>query len=137
MNNSLDEVKECWEKETDNYLVKAATIDLHEYPPEVQEIIKNEVKKRGLKGAKFTTSSIAKEITDEFIGRDHVAFFNGFVEKYSYISKFFRPAIILLSTYCGVLGILIAEALKRLFYKEIEPEERIICRKKGKKYSLA
>ena len=136
MSNSLDEIKKSWEKETDNYLVKAVTIYLHEYPPEVQEIIKNEVIKRGLEKAKFVaypSAEVEKEFakTSYFVQR-YVHFFDGYVAKYSYFSKMFIPLMMFLYTLCGALGVLIAEALKKLFYKEIEPEEQIIYRKKGK-----
>ena len=62
MEKSLDEIKKHWAQETDEWLIKAATIDLNEYPFEVQEIIRNEVKRRGLEGKEYNKSSIPKEI---------------------------------------------------------------------------
>jgi len=46
--HTLDEIKSLWEQEKDNYVLKAATENLEEYSPEVQETIKREAVKRGL-----------------------------------------------------------------------------------------
>lgn len=132
MDNSLDEIKELWEKETDNYLVKAATVDLQEYSPEIQEIIKNEVKKRGLEGTKFDKPSIPKELAeDSMIVNDYVAFLDAYVEKYSYFSKIFLPLLMFFYTFGGAIGRLMALNLRKLFYKEIETEEDIVYKKKS------
>ena len=48
MDNLLDTIKATWEKEVDYCLIMAATVDLKYYPPEIQEIIRAEFKKRGL-----------------------------------------------------------------------------------------
>ena len=43
-----NEIKEMWAKEVDDYLLKAATEDLNNYPEEVQRVIIEEAHKRGL-----------------------------------------------------------------------------------------
>jgi len=43
-----DEIKEMWAREVDDYLLKAATEDLNNYPEEVQRVIIEEAHKRGL-----------------------------------------------------------------------------------------
>jgi hypothetical protein len=53
--DKLKEITEAWQKETDEYVLKAVTKNLNEYPPEVRVIIREEAVKRGL---------IAYEITD-------------------------------------------------------------------------
>mgnify|MGYP000442278083 CR=1 FL=1 len=45
----LDTMKAMWNNEIDYYIIIAATVDLKYYPPEVQEIIKTEFRKRGFK----------------------------------------------------------------------------------------
>ena len=52
MDNSLHAIqamKAKWEKEIDYYLIMAVTIDFNGYPPEIQEVIITEFKKRRLK----------------------------------------------------------------------------------------
>ena len=131
MDNSLDEAKKLWEDETDNYLVKAATINFTEYPPEVQEIIKDEVKKRGLEGVAFDKPSVAKELSkNSFFVQSYVELFDGYITKYSCFSKIFIPLIMFFHTFFGALGVLIALGLRDVFFQEIEQEEQIIYKKK-------
>ena len=60
MNNLLDAIRETWEKEADYCLIIAATEDLKYYPLEIQDVIKAEFKKRGLKkqNAKWLNSQL-------------------------------------------------------------------------------
>ncbi len=60
----LGEIRKCWQEETDNWLIKAATIDINEYSEEIQEIIISEVHRRGLEGVEFQDPSIVKEAKD-------------------------------------------------------------------------
>lgn len=48
-----DEIVQRWKKEPDEPLIKAATKDFNEYSPEIQAIIKSEVKRRKLEGIEF------------------------------------------------------------------------------------
>ena len=80
--SKLDEIKRLWEKEVDNYLIKAATVDFNEYPLEVQQIIKDEVNRRGLEGAKFCKPSVVVETGDNIAGN---------------IKSFFAPEILLIN----------------------------------------
>jgi len=46
---SIEEIKKLWQQEPrDDYVLKAATKDKNEYPPEIQTIIKEEAIRRGL-----------------------------------------------------------------------------------------
>jgi len=45
---SLDEVRQLWRETPDNALKKAATKNLAEYPPEIQQIIQEEAKRRSI-----------------------------------------------------------------------------------------
>lgn len=130
MDKSLDEIRELWEKETDNYLVKAATINLEGYPLEVQDIIKKEVQRRGLEGVEFCKSSIGKEIMGQVVGKVFNPEREGYIAKYLYVSKAMLPVIIFFETSCGALGVYLGEMLKKLFYKYKEAPEEIIYRKK-------
>jgi hypothetical protein len=61
MNKSdLDKIKLMWEKEVDKYLIKAATEDISNYSVEIQQVIKNEVNRRGLDAA-FKETFLKKE----------------------------------------------------------------------------
>ena len=44
----LTKIRKAWEKETDDYLLKAYNEDLNNYPEEVQQIIKDEYERRCL-----------------------------------------------------------------------------------------
>jgi hypothetical protein len=45
--NSLEEIKQLWQREPDNNVVfRAATRDIEEYPPEIQTVIKEEAERR-------------------------------------------------------------------------------------------
>ena len=138
MDNSLKEIKKNWKKETDNYLIKAATIDLNDYTPEIQEIIISEFKKRGLEGAEFDKPSIAKEsakgamnmVNESLFVKSYHELFDGYVPKYPFISKVLLPLMIFFNSLCGVLGVLFADGLRKLLYKEVEVEEQVIYSKK-------
>lgn len=67
MEPSHDEILKAWKEESDEWLIKAATSDFHEYTPETQEIIKSEVKRRKLDDVEFGTTSITipKELESE------------------------------------------------------------------------
>jgi hypothetical protein len=49
MDNSLDAIKEKWEKVVDYCVIMAVSTDFKAYPTEVQKVIITEFKKRGLK----------------------------------------------------------------------------------------
>ena len=70
--SELEKIKMRWKKEADEYLIKAATIDLNEYPAEVQQIIKNEVSSRGLEGIEYRPSTIDKirEETEDIVNKN-------------------------------------------------------------------
>ena len=44
----IEEIKALWREEFDKWVLKAATEDLYEYPPEIQTIIQEEAVSRGL-----------------------------------------------------------------------------------------
>ena len=50
MERSIEEIKELWKAETDEWVWKAATKNINEYPVEVQAIIKAEAVQRVLSG---------------------------------------------------------------------------------------
>jgi hypothetical protein len=138
--SELSEIKKAWKNEVDAYLLEAYNEDLNDYPVEVQEIIKNEVSRRGLEGAHYEVPNVSKEIASDTkkiasgVSRldDILALLEGYTAKYSFFSKMFFPAIIFFYSYCGALGVLIAFGLRKLLYKEIEVEEDIIFSKKKK-----
>ncbi|MGB2806661.1 MAG: hypothetical protein WBC22_02895 [Sedimentisphaerales bacterium] len=44
----IQEIKALWQEEIDEWVLKAVTKDLYEYPPEIQTIIREEAVQRGL-----------------------------------------------------------------------------------------
>ena len=44
----IEEIKAAWQKETDEWVLKAATTNINEYPEEIRIIIHKEAIKRGL-----------------------------------------------------------------------------------------
>lgn len=127
---NLQEIKKLWEKQPNDWVIKAATEDLEEYPQEVQEIILGEIKKRGLEGAKFTNPSIIKEVVENVVGEVFNPERDGYLPRYSGLSKLFLPMIIFLEKGCGGLGVLLSEGLKRICYKQKEVPKDIVCREK-------
>lgn len=57
----LNEIRNKWKEEPDKWLIKAATEDLNEYSPEIQEVIKSEVKRRELKDVESRIFSISQK----------------------------------------------------------------------------
>lgn len=59
--SDLEEAKRLWQQESDRYVLKAATEDIEEYPPEVRAIINEEAIRRGLLREPLVQSSTAPE----------------------------------------------------------------------------
>ena len=57
----LEQIREAWKKEDDGYLLKASTTDIENYPEEVQQIIIDEVKQRGLENVHYEGPLTPKE----------------------------------------------------------------------------
>ncbi len=127
---NLDEVRKSWGKQPDEWLIKAATVDCEEYPKEIQEIIHNEIEKRGLKGTKYSKPSIAKEMIENVAGELFNPEKEGYMPRYLGLSKMFLPIIILFEKGGGAVGVFLGEGLKRLFYKQKELPKDITYRKK-------
>lgn len=66
MNIDLKSIREQWGNSSDETILKAWSKDIGEYSSEIQEIIRNEVKKRGLTNETLPTS---KQIASQSISR--------------------------------------------------------------------
>ena len=65
MAKSPEEIKELWKAETDEWVRIAATENIHEYPVEVQEIIRAEARRRVLAKSNPELASVTAEYEEK------------------------------------------------------------------------
>jgi hypothetical protein len=128
MEKSLEEVRTLWHSASESCLLKAYTEDINGYPIEIQQIIKDEVARRGLEGETYYNPSNKNEMNVFPVDRFKFDPY-GDLPRFPYVSKASVPLIVFFEKWCGAVGVIIAALLRKIFYKMDNRNPKIITRK--------